>query len=355
MTKDLVSGQQAGWSRRSVLGGAAAAALGATVLGMPYVARAQTSRVRMSLDFRIYGGNSPFFYGAEKGIFKDLGIDIQLDGAAGSGEAVRRVAGGTHDFGFADASTLVEFSARNPEVSPKFTMCIFDRFPAVVLSLKRKPVKTLQEMVGLKIGTGTSDAGSRILPALLSLNKIDPKTINFVTVDVKLRDTMLLKGEVDAVIAFDYTAIFNLVEGGVKLEDITLIYFADNGFNFPGNAILAPRKTIEQDPDLVRRMTLAVTRSWVGANKDRAGCIAAVTKRESLLNPAVERQRLDWVLDKNVMTENVRKNGLGAVTDARLESGIALLKDGFSLPQAPTVPSVYDPRFLPDLAERRMT
>ena len=66
------------------------------------------------------------------------------------------------------------------------------------------------------------------MPALLTLNNIDPASFSRVTVDVKLRDTLLIKGDVDAVIAFDYTAIFNLIEAGIKLEDITLLYFRNS-------------------------------------------------------------------------------------------------------------------------------
>ena len=51
---------------------------------------------------------------------------------------------------------------------------------------------------------------------------------------MKLRDTLLIKGDVDAVIAFDYTAMFNLIDAGVKLEDITLLYFRELRLQLPG-------------------------------------------------------------------------------------------------------------------------
>ena len=82
----------------------------------PYVARAQSAEpVRFSLEFRIYGGNAPLFLGAESGIFRDQGINITMDGSGGSVELVTRVATGTHPFGLADLSTLVEFTSRNPK------------------------------------------------------------------------------------------------------------------------------------------------------------------------------------------------------------------------------------------------
>jgi NitT/TauT family transport system substrate-binding protein len=340
-------------TRRHVL--RSGAGLAAGLMAAPYVAKAQSAdAIKFSLEFRIYGGNAPMFFGAEKGLFRDLGVDVTLDGSSGSGESVTRVATGTHAFGFADASTVVEFGARNPEVAPKLLMTVFDRFPAVVLSLKRKPIKTLQDLVGAKLGTGTADAGSKILPALLALNKIDPASINRVTVDVKLRDTLLLKGEVDAVIAFDYTAIFNLLDNGVKLDDVTLLYFSEFGFDFPGNSLIASAATIEKNPDLVRRVALATARSWVTAARERDAAIDAVTKRDRLLNGSTERRRMDWVIDRLVLTPSVRQNGLGHIDPQRITKGIGVLKDGFQMTQTPTLEKVYDGRFLPPAADRKI-
>jgi NitT/TauT family transport system substrate-binding protein len=327
----------------------------AGLLAMPHVARGQAADpVRFSLEFRIYGGNAPMFLAAEAGIFREQGISAAIDGSSGSGESITRIATGTHDFGTADVSTLVEFAARNPKEAPKLIMTVFDRFPAVVLSLKRKPINTLKQLEGARLGTGTSDAGSKILPALLARNKIDAKAINRVTIDVKLRETMLLKGEVDAIIAFDYTALFNLVEAGLKIDDVVLLYFSDFGFDFWGNSLIASPALIEKNPDLVRRLALAVARGWVASAKDRAAAINAVTKRDGLLKATTERARMDWMIDRLVLTPNVQKNGLGWMDSQRMERGLTVLKEGFQLTAAPTMDQIYDDRFLPPAADRKI-
>ena len=225
--------------------------------------------VKLALEFRIYGGNAPTFHAIESGIFKELNLNVTADGSSGSGEAITRVATGAYEFGLADASAVVEFAGRNPDAAPKILMPIFDVFPAVVLSLKRKPIKSLKDLVGAKLGVGTADAGSKILPALFARNKIDPKSVNRITVDVKLRDTMLLKGDVDAVIAFDYTAIFNLLDNGLAMDDINLLYYHTFGFNFFGNSLITSEKMIKDKPDVVKRMALGIARSWVSASKNR--------------------------------------------------------------------------------------
>jgi NitT/TauT family transport system substrate-binding protein len=340
------------FTRRHLLKSSVGVAAG--LIAAPFGASAQAiDAIKFSLEFRINGGNAPMFLAAENGIFRKLGLDLNMDGSAGSVESVTRVATGTYPFGVADASTTIEFGARNPAVAPKIIMSVLDRFPAVVLSFKRKPIKTVQDLVGINLGTGTADAGSKILPALLALNKIDPASINRVTVDVKLRDMMLIKGDVDAVIAFDYTAVFNLLENGIKLEDINLLYYSDLGFDLPGNVLIANREIIEKNPDLVRRVARGVAQAWVTGAKNRADAINAVTKRDSLLKPTVERARMDWVIDRLIMTPEVRKNGFGYLDPQRMTKGISVLKEGFQLPQTPTLDQVYDGRFLPSIEDRK--
>jgi NitT/TauT family transport system substrate-binding protein len=306
------------------------------------------------LEFTVDGATAPEFFAIDNGIYRNLGLDVTPEGSSGSGDSVNRVATGTYAFGMADASTLVEFACKNPKSAPKLLMPIYDRFPAVILSFSKKPIKSLKELAGIKLGVGTADAGSKLLPALLALNKIDSSSIHFVTLDVKLRDAMLLKGAVDAVVAFDYTAVFNLMRNGVKLKDINLLYYSQYGFDFFGNSLIVNPQVAAKNPDLVRRMTLAVAQSWIAASKDRDGAIAAVMKRNQLLDAKNERARLDWLIDRLVLTKNVRANGLGAVDPARVKRSIEFIKNGLNLPTAPTVDQFFDAQFMPSAKERKI-
>ncbi len=338
--------------RRQLL--AAGAGLFAAGLTRPALAQAQPETVRFSCDFRIYGGTAPFFYGVDKGFFREVGIDASVDGSAGSADAVTRVATGAYEFGCADISTLVEFAARNRAAAPKLLMPIYDRFAAAIVSPKTRGITTLQALRGKNLGTGQADAPSRILPALLRKQNIDPSSINRMMVDVKLRDSMLLQGRVDAVVGFDYTVLFNLLSSGLKPEDTNLIYFADNGFNFYGQGLIVNPAVLERNPDLCRRMAIAVTRSWLESAKDPETAIESVMRREALSDRSVELARLKWVLDKLILTPNVRTNGLGEASAQRLSDGIAVLAEGFQMENPPKVTDIFDGRFIPDIALRRV-
>jgi NitT/TauT family transport system substrate-binding protein len=339
-------------TRRTLLKSGAGAAAG--LIAAPALVSAQAAdAVKFSLEFRIYGGNAPMFLAAENGIFKNLGIEASIDGSSGSGESVTRVATGTHLFGTADASTVAEFAGRNPGVAPKIVMTIYDSFPGAIISLARKPVKSLADLKGIKLGTGTADAGSKLLPALLALNKIDPASFQRVTVDVKLRDTLLMKGDVDAVVGFDYTAIFNFIENGIKLEDIHLLYFKDFGFNFPGNSLITMPETIEKNPDLVKRVATGVARAWIAADKNRQAAIAAVAKRDKLLKPETEVARMGWVIDKLIKTAEVKQNGLGYIDTSRLEQGLKLMAEGFKFTKPVKESDIFDGGYLPPAGDRK--
>lgn len=338
-------------TRRSVLQVGTAAA----VMAKPALALAKNAdNVKVSLEWVIDGATAPDFFGIDNGIYRHLGLNVMLDGSAGSADSINRVATGTYEFGMADASTLVEFACRNPGSAPKLVMPIYDVFPAVILSLSRKPIKSLKQLAGIRLGTGTADAASQLLPGLLALNEIDPASIHFVTLDPKLRDAMLLTGEVDAVVAFDYTAVFNLIGNGVKLKDINLLYFSHYGFDFFGNSLIVNPQVAAKNPDLVRRMALAIARAWIAASNDRAGAIAAAIKRNQLLDPKTERARLDWVIDRLVLTKNVRENGLGTVDPARVKRSIKFIKNALHLPAAPSVEQFFDAQFMPPAKDRKI-
>jgi NitT/TauT family transport system substrate-binding protein len=55
-----------------------------------------------------------------------------------------------------------------------------------------------------------------------------------------------------------------------------------------------------------------------------------------------------------IITPNVRQHGFGAVDEARLKRGIALIAQGYALPREPGVREVFDPEYLPPEKDRML-
>ncbi len=334
-------------SRRGALLGAAAAAV-----ARPRRARADLMPVKLTLDFRRYGGNAPFLLAQDLGFFADEGIDPQIDGASGSGDAITRVASAAYDFGFADPGTLVEFSARNPQAGPKMIMTILDRPPHSLISYKNAGITTLADLKGRKLGVGTADAGSRLLPAILRLNNVDITAVDRQLVTVQLRETMLIRRAVDAVAGFDYTVVFNLIGNDVQPSELNIMGFADYGLDFWGNGLIASRGVIARDPGLVRRIARACARGWMAASHDPAAAVQSLVKRDPLTPVANETARMTYVIKTSLLTQRVRAAGFGEFDPKRAEAGLKMLAEGFELPRVPSADEIYDDRFLPPISDR---
>ena len=120
--------------------------------------------------------------------------------------------------------------------------------------------------------------------------------------------------KVDAVIAFDYTSVFNLVGNGVKLDDIVIYYFSTMGYGMFSNLVHLPSgRSWRKIRSWVRRVAAATAEAWVYGATHRQEATDEVCKREKLLDPSVELQRLSWIYDKHILTPNVKQNGLGAI------------------------------------------
>jgi len=91
----------------------------------------------------------------------------------------------------------------------------------------------------------------------------------------------------------------------------------------------------------------ALNKGMLDAIKDPDAAVAAVAKREPLINTKLERERFDATFADEMNHPEIKKIGLGNVDEARLKRSIAILVDALALPRTPTVSEVWDGSFLP--------
>jgi NitT/TauT family transport system substrate-binding protein len=332
-------------------------AMAVATLGLAYAAPAAAedlTKIKISVDYRLYGPNAPLWYAQSSGLFRKAGIEATVDGSSGSGDAIARVASGAYDAAYADVGTLAEFWARNPRVAPKLVMTILDRSPQSIVSLKKKNITKLSDLVGRKVGTGKVDATSRMFPAVLKINNVPIDKVDILPIDQKLRDAMFVRGDVDAVIGFDSAILFNLMTQNIQPSDTNVIYYADNGFNFYGNGLVVSQALIAKNPDLVRRLTKAVAQAWVASVKEPKAVIDALAQRDSMTDVPMETRRLQWIIEKSLITPATRANGVGAMDLEKLNGGLKKIAEGFGLSATPTAADIYDDRFLPPIEDRTL-
>ena len=160
---------------------------------------------------------------AAKGYFKDAKLDATIDAGNSSGGTVTRVASGAYYIGFADMAALMEFHANNNDApnKPVAVMMVYDDKPASVMALKKSGIKSPGDLSGKKFGVPVFDAGRRAFPIFAKANNLT--NVNWTAMDPALRETMLVRGDIDAITGFTFTSLLNLEARGVKADEVVVV------------------------------------------------------------------------------------------------------------------------------------
>jgi NitT/TauT family transport system substrate-binding protein len=341
----------ASMNKRSALKSLAVSSIAAaSMLTTSAFAQAMTP-IKFQLDWRFEGPAALFLSPIAKGYFKDVKLDVSLDAGTGSGATVQRVASGTYDMGFADMAALMEFHANNPDApnKPVAVMMVYNNTPAAVLTLKKNGITKPSDLVGKKLGAPVFDAGRRAFPIFQKANNVG--TVNWVTMDPPLRETMLARGDVDAITGFSFTSLLNLEARNVKTEDIVILPYSSFGVKLYGNAIVASPKLIKENPKAVKDFLLAFTKGAKDVMAKPEVAIQYVKNRDGIINVDLEERRLRMAIDSVINSPDARAEGFGQINPGRMSLMASQVSDAFNTKSRVKVDDVWNGSFLPSKAE----
>jgi NitT/TauT family transport system substrate-binding protein len=329
-------------TRRSLL--AAATAL----FALP--AFAQTP-IKFQLDWRFEGPAALFLASQAKGYYKAAGLDVTIDAGNGSGGTVTRVASGTYDMGFADLAALMEFHANNPDApnKPVAVMMVYNNTPAAVLALKKSGITKPADLNGKKLGAPGFDAGRKAFPIFAKANGISG--VQWTSMDPPLRETMLVRGDIDAITGFSFTSILNLEARGVKAEDIVVLPYPAHGVKLYGNVIIATPKLLKENPAAVKAFLSAFAKGAKETMANPDPTIEYVKARDGIINVDLEKRRLRMAIDAVVASPDARAEGFGVVNPGRLALMASQVSDAFATKTRIDPNAVWTDAFLPAKAE----
>jgi NitT/TauT family transport system substrate-binding protein len=341
-------------SLRSIAARLAAALTGSVlVIG---AAQAQETRIKFQLDWRFEGPAALFLAAKAKGYFQQEKLDVTIDAGNGSGNAVNRVASGTYEMGFADLAALMEFHGNNPTApnKPVAVMMVYNNTPAAVFALKKSGIKAPADLVGKKMGAPVFDAGRKAFPIFARANNIDMQRVNWVSMDPPLRETMLAKGDVDAITGFYFTSLLNLNARGVKDEDVVILPYPQYGVKLYGNAIIASEDFIKKNPEAVKAFLRAFTKGAKDVIADPDGSIKFVKERDAIIDEALEKRRLRLAINSSIATADARAEGFGEVNAPRLALMASQVADAFTTKDRVNPDRIWNGSYLPSKEARNI-
>jgi NitT/TauT family transport system substrate-binding protein len=322
----------------------------------PQAARADagTHPVAISLAFDrpVNAGEAPVIVAMTDGLFASEGLAVTTSAAAGSPEAIARVASGASDFALVDLNALIRFRSQNSAAPVKAVFVLFNKAPYAIVARKSRGIHVLSDIEGKTLGVADSDLSAGLWPALARLNGIHLDHVKQSRISGPVREPMLSAGQVDAVTGFSFQSAVNLRDRGVPADDLAVLRFTDFGCDAYGFAMIVNPAFAEQRPGAVKGFVRALIAGINLTIRDEGHAVDQLLTKVEEGSRELELERLHAVVRDNIMTDEVNRNGLGGVDPARLERSIDQVGEGFKFVRRPSAADVFDDRFLPPRADR---
>lgn len=328
-------------------------------LASPFVLRAAGGSAAAPVDIKFSfsapydGSNAAFFMADQNGWYKEAGLNCQFDPSGGAGEVATRVGSGVYDLGIADINVVAEFNAKNPDAKVREVYMLYYRSPLCAIASAKSGITKPAELAGRKIGAAVTDGAYRLFPAYCKAAGIDASAVKWDMVGLQLREAVLARGDVEAILGFDSTMYFGLRKAGLKLEDLRFLYYSDAGMDLYSNGIVVSNKMRTGNPEAVKRFVEVTARAWQAAIADPKAAIAALIKAAPLLNAGLEEEKLRWLIKNQLVTDESKADGSGGVKTDRLVRGLESISATLGFP-APKPDEIFDASFMPPAGVRKI-
>ena len=308
--------------------------------------------IQFSLDRPIDAGASPFVMASVNGLFGAEGLAVATNIASGSADAIQRVADGSSDFALVDINVLVRYRDKQGAAPVKAVFVLFNQAPYAIIARKSRGIRTLADLDGKVLGVAEGDFSVWFWPALAHQNEIKIASVKLAKISSAVREPMLSAGQVDAVTAFSYLAGVNLRDRGVPADDLAVMRYADYGCEAYGFAVIVNPVLAATKPEVVKGFLRAVIGGTNLTIKEPGRAVTEVVSRMEGGLRDLELERLRTVIRDNILTGEVKRNGIGGIDPVRFERSIDQLAEDIKFQKRPSASDIFDGQFLPPLNGR---
>ncbi len=303
--------------------------------------------VSVQLDWLVRGNHAMFFVARDKGYFSQQGINVTaIRKGTGSTDALKLVANGNADFGFADLPTLqVGRSQKLPVVA---LAAVNQESPLAMISIKAKhPMSKPSDMKDMNLGVHPSGSTYVFLKSFFAKNNLDLATFKQSTVSPPY-ENMLILGRVDLVPGYVDAEVPELEAKAGGPGSLSILLGADYGYDAYGSGLFTSEKMIADKPDLVQRFVKAYIQAFkfVVDNPKEAVDIVVKANPEYKGKEDTLMMQLNADIKSTFFSAYTKQHGIGAISDKQWNATAQVLKEQGMLPADFTAAGGFNSSFV---------
>jgi ABC-type nitrate/sulfonate/bicarbonate transport systems, periplasmic components len=243
-------------------------------------------KVTHATGFGTYPEESFSYVAVEKGFFREAGIEVKIVPGAGGEVNLGMLATGKADFTEIDyAGALVR--AGNGKFDPFRCVAAIHRQTLICfLALTGKGIASPVDLMHKTLGQQAGTVQKTLFPAYARLAGFDASTVTWVNGTPQTLPAMLASGNANAIGSYVTSQPFIQHSTG---KEILVLPYSTYLTDLYGSALVASKKLIDTNPDLVHRYTGALLKGldYTVKNPDEAAAILKKAVPTTEINGAI--------------------------------------------------------------------
>lgn len=196
-----------------------------------------------------------YFMAAEKGFYKELGLDIKINSGGPGLFSIQEIADKNTDFATSWLVSALRIKAKGAKLI--HIAQVFQKPALMLIAKKSSNIDSVQKFSGRSLGVWPVDF--QILPkALLRKNSIR----NVKVVNQEFTMEPFIKGEIDIASAMRYNEYHQVLESGIKADDLIIFDYAELGMNLPEDGIYVHEDFYNQNRKICKKFVQASFKGW---------------------------------------------------------------------------------------------
>lgn len=280
---------------------------------IPDDAKAAT-KVVIKYDWLMSNGQIGDIVAAVNGYFEEVGLEVEFSPGGPNSATVPPVISGAAALGqFSETPQL--FNARASGIPVRILACGYRTGPYAFTSKPAKPLRSVEDLRGLKIGI--QPTARFLIDAIAAKNNIPVGELD--VVNVGFDKAPLVRGEVDAIGGW----ITNTQALSVVGDDRIDLLVRDLGLNSYADVYFATDDAVANNAEILAKFIGAVAKGWGWTHANPQEAVKKAVAAFPNMDLDWELKTIDLVL-KMSFDDATAKDGWGTFDPASLEEQIAL-------------------------------